>query len=136
MDFTQIINWIVANWGLVTLLVFGLVALVVTLGDWLKLNGQLRDLFLMAEKALADHLIKNGPDAMQVVVFASYQMLPLRVQLAVKAVAMAVGTTDLQVLEWIAQRLYDAIRVRYERQETMLALREDRPWCTFVKRRL
>ena len=136
MDFTQIINWIVANWGLVTLLIFGLVALVVALSDWLKLNSQLRDLFLIAEKALADHVIKSGPDAMKAVVSSLYQLVPLRVRLMLKAVAIMAGTTDLAVLQWAAQRLYDAIKDRYARQLSLMALSETREWCTFVKRRL
>lgn len=136
MDFTQIVNWIVANWGLVTLLVFGLVVLILALSDWLKLNSQLKDLFLMAEKALADHVIKNGPDAMQAVVFSLYQLVPLRVRLVVKTIAMAGGTTDLAVLQWVAQRLYDTIKANYERSLNVFALSESRQWCTFVKRRL
>ena len=133
MDFTQIVNWIIANWGLVTLLVFGLVALIVFLSDWLKLNSQLRDLFLMAEKALADHVIKSGPDAMKAVVSSLYQLVPLRVRLVLKAVAIMAGTTDLAVLQWAAQRLYDAIKDRYARQLSLMALSETREWCTFVK---
>ena len=136
MDFTQIVNWIVANWGLVTLLVFGLVALVVSLSDWLKLNSQLKDLFLMAEKGLADHVIKSGPDAMKAVVFSLYQLVPLRVRLVLKAVALTAGTTDLEVLHWIAQRVYDAIKDKYARRLSLMALSESREWCTFVKRPL
>ena len=136
MDFTQIVNWIIANWGLMTLLVFGLVALVLALSDWLKLNSQLRDLFLMAEKALADHVIKSGPDAMKAVVSSLYQLVPLRVRLVLKAIAIMAGTTDLAVLQWAAQRLYDAIKDRYARQLSLMALSETREWCTFVKRRL
>lgn len=136
MDFTQIVNWIVANWGLVTLLVFGLVVLILALSDWLKLNSQLKDLFLMAEKALADHVIKSGPDAMKAVVFSLYHLVPLRVQLVIKTIALAGGTTDLAVLQWVAQRLYDTIKANYERNLSMMALSESRQWCIFVKRPL
>ena len=133
MDFTQIVNWIIANWGLVTLLVFGLVALIVSLSDWLKLNSQLRDLFLMAEKALADHLIKSGPDAMRAVVFSLYAFLPLRITIVLGLIAHAVGLTDLEALEWIAQKVYDVIKAKYTRQLSMDALSGSREWCTFVK---
>lgn len=136
MDFVQIANWIGANWGLIILVLFGLVTLILALSDWLNLNSQLKDLFLLAEKALAEHIIKNGPDAMEAVIYALYAMLPLRVTFLLKLVARAVNKSDVEILQWIAQRLYDTIKDTYIRQRSMAALGEGRPWCTFVKRKL
>ena len=136
MDLVQIANWIGANWGLITLLAFGLTVLILALSDWLNLNSQLKDLFLLAEKALADHLIKNGPEAMKTVIFALYAMLPLRVTIVLKLIARAANKSDVEILQWIAQRLYDTIKDTWVRDKTMRALSEGRPWCTFVKRKL
>lgn len=131
-----IANWLVANWQLVVAVVFGLLVLIGALGDWLKINQDLRDLFLMAEKALAEHLIKNGPDAMASVVVSLYAMLPLRIQLLLRLIAKAMGTTDLTLLERFAQWIYDRIKASYEHRLGVMALSESKQWCTFVKRKL
>jgi len=131
-----IANWLTTNWQLVVVLVFGLLVLIGALGDWLKINQDLRDLFLMAEKALAEHLIKNGPDAMKSVVVSLYAMLPLRIQLVFKLIAKATDTTDMEILARFAQWVYDRIRASYEHRLSVMALSESKQWCTFVKRKL
>lgn len=131
-----IVGWLTANWQLVVALVFGFLVLISALGDWLKINQDLRNLFLVAEKALAKHLIKNGPDAMKSVVVSLYAMLPLRIRVVFKLIAKAAGTTDLMLLERFAQWVYDRIKTTYERELDAMALRDGGQWCTFVKRKL
>jgi hypothetical protein len=130
-----IISWLATNWQLVLVVVFGLLVLVGT-QDWLKINQELRDLFLLAEKALAGHIIKSGPEAMKAVVLSLYGILPLRVRAVLKLIAVAAHTTDLVLLERFAQWVYDRIKAAYNRQLSVLALSESRQWCTFVKRKL
>lgn len=130
-----IVSWLTTNWQLVVAMVFGLLVLI-SASDWLKINQELRDLFLLAEKALAEHLIKNGPDAMKSVVECLYTMLPLRMQAVLKLIAAAAHTTDTEILERFAQWVYDRIKATYKRELSVRALSESRPWCTFVKRKL
>lgn len=131
-----IVGWLTTNWQLVVALAFGLLVLIGALGDWLKINQDLRNLFLVAEKALAKHLIKNGPDAMKAVVVSLYLLMPLRIQLLLRLIAKAAGTTDLTLLERFAQWVYDGIKATYERELNAMALRDSEQWCTFVKRKL
>ena len=130
-----VVNWIVANWQLIVAGVFGLLVLIGA-SDWLKINQELRDLFLLAEKALAEHIIKNGPEAMKSVVLALYAMLPLRARAVLKLIAVTAGTTDVEILARFAQWVYDRIKASYARQLSMRALSASRQWCTFVKRKL
>jgi len=130
-----IVSWLTANWQLVIAMVFGLLVLIGAC-DWLKINQELRDLFLMAEKALAGHIIKSGPEAMKSVVVSLCEILPTRLRAILKLIAAASGTTDLALLERFAQWIYDRIKAAYEQQLSMMALSESKQWCTFVKRKL
>lgn len=131
-----IVSWLTTNWQLVVSVVFGLLVLIGALSDWLKINQELRDLFLMAEKALAEHLIKNGPEAMKSVVLSLYRMLPLRIRAVLKLIALAAHTTDVEILARFAQWVYDRIKATYGRSLSVMALSERKQWCTFVKRKL
>ena len=130
-----VVNWIVANWQLIVAVIFGLLVLIGAC-DWLKINQELREMFLLAEKAIAEHLIKNGPEAMKSVVVSLYEILPTRLRAILKLIAAASGTTDLELLERFAQWIYDRIKATYAQQLTMRALSESKQWCTFVKRKL
>jgi len=116
MDLLAIVNWIATNWVLVVALVFGLVVLITTLLDYLKINNDLRELFLMAEKYLAAQVIANGPEAMELVVLSLYAMLPGRVQAVLKLIAGASGTTEKAILQKFAQWVYDRVHEKYARR--------------------
>lgn len=105
-------QWLIANWVLISLIVFGLVTLAVV-RDWRNAKDAARDLFLLAEKALAAYVIKTGPEAMQSVVKSLYEMLPERVRKILSIAAALGGTTPEQLLRTLVQKWYDEIGAKY-----------------------
>lgn len=105
-------NWLVQNWVVVGLFIFGIVTLV-AVEDWHSAKDAAKGLFLLAEKAMADLVIATGPEAMQTVVASLYAMLPSRVKSVLNIVATLMGTTPEEVLHRLTQRWYEEIRRRY-----------------------
>lgn len=113
VKWNTIIEWIMQNWVVILVFILGLIS---WLGsrDWKNVREAAGDLFLLAEKALADHIIKSGPEAMVEVVTSLYKVLPACIRTVLGVAAILMGTTPEALLKRLAQRWYDAIKDKYK----------------------
>jgi len=113
VKWNAILEWIMANQLVILVFVLGLIS---WLGsrDWKNMREACKELFLLAEKELAEHIIGSGPEAMEQVVVSLYKMLPDRVKAVLGAVAGLMGKTPEQLLKELAQRWYNAIKDKYK----------------------
>lgn len=104
--------------------------------DWQGVQNLIRELFLIAEKALRAALIESGPGAMEAVVVSLYPLLPGRAKIAIKFLARQKGLTVDEFLRQWVQRIYDSIVDEYDARLGISTLDAAEHWCTFVKRKL
>ena len=135
MDILQVgLSWLSANYVVILVVCLGTVLLAVV-RDWKNANEAVRDLFLLAEKALSGLVISSGPEAMEAVLESLYALLPGRLKAVLKLTATLMGKTEDELLAQWAQLVYDSIKKKYTEKLSLINNGQDR-WCTFVKRKL
>jgi len=114
----NVLKWIVANWELVLFVVTLILSVVFKSKEDLKSLAY--RLMLEAEKLAQGEVLNGGPEKMTFVLEQLVQLLPARVKAVLIVIATVFGLTLEQLLGWLAQRWYEAMKRYFERDETRL----------------
>lgn len=108
MDFLASIDWNIV--GLIVVFAISVYGVY----EWKSFQEMAQSLFLIAEKAMIDLVIASGPEAMEKVANALYDMLPIKVRLVIRAAALLIGTTPRALTKALCQYIYDRLKSKYQ----------------------
>lgn len=108
----RILQWMIENWELVALVVFG--AILLAMEGWERTKALAYRLMLEAEKLMAQELLSGGPEKMEYVVAGLHDLLPAQVKGVIRTIAAFRGQTSEEFLRDLAQWLYDRMKEAIE----------------------